>query len=105
MVASGDAAAGVAGWPLVGWAGVGYQNIIFLIAPQCVYNGYTLHNTPVHWAATHGQLHTLMVLVENGADPFQKNLANESVCTDATRERHFHIVEWLDDSMQMDNVI
>ena len=54
-------------------------------------------STPVHWAAAHGQLHTVMVLVKNGADPFQKHLANESACSDATRETHFHIVEWLDD--------
>jgi len=50
---------------------------------------------PVGWAASHGQLHTVMVLVKNGANPERVNASNNNAFTDATRERHQHVLDWL----------
>jgi len=50
---------------------------------------------PIGWAASHGQLHTVMVLVKNGANPERVNGANQTAFTDALREQHQHIVDWL----------
>ena len=50
---------------------------------------------PLGWASSFGQLHTVMSLVANGAKPHTRNLAGENAFTDATRERHMHVVEWL----------
>ena len=43
-----------------------------------------------------GQLHTVMSLVANGARPHTKNLAGETAVSDARRERHAHVVKWLE---------
>jgi len=50
---------------------------------------------PLGWAASFGQLHTVMVLVKNGAIPDTKNAAGQNAWSDARRERHQHVVEWL----------
>lgn len=50
---------------------------------------------PVGWASSMGQLHTVMALVKNGADPEAFNLAQQNAFTDAGREKHMHVVEWL----------
>jgi len=50
---------------------------------------------PLGWAASHGQLHTVMALVGNGADPRSLNAAGYNAVTDAEREKHAHVVEWL----------
>ena len=50
---------------------------------------------PIGWAASHGQLHTVMALVANGADPHAKNGASQNAFTDAEREKHTHVVKWL----------
>ena len=49
------------------------------------------------WAASHGQLHTLMVLAKNGADIEKYNKAGQNARTDAERERHAHVVKWIDE--------
>ena len=56
---------------------------------------------PIHWAASFGQLHTVMVLVKNGATP---SPGSPTLITpvpsghgDAMREKHFHVVDWLDE--------
>uniref|UniRef100_A0A7S0JLX5 Uncharacterized protein n=1 Tax=Calcidiscus leptoporus TaxID=127549 RepID=A0A7S0JLX5_9EUKA len=51
---------------------------------------------PLGWAASFGQLHTVMSLVANGAKPHTRNLAGENAFSDAKRERHVHVVEWLE---------
>lgn len=51
---------------------------------------------PVGWAASFGQLHVVMSLVKNGASPRRVNGAGENAWSDARRERHQHVVEWLD---------
>jgi len=38
-----------------------------------------------------------MVLVKNGADPSEYNTADNNAFSDVNREKHFHILEWLDD--------
>ena len=50
---------------------------------------------PIGWAASFGQLHTVMALVANGADPHAKNGASQNAFTDAEREKHMHVVKWL----------
>lgn len=50
---------------------------------------------PLGWAASHGQLHTVMALVGNGANPDTKNLSGNNTFTDAERERHSHVIDWL----------
>mmetsp|Transcript_39162 Transcript_39162/g.125814 ORF Transcript_39162/g.125814 Transcript_39162/m.125814 type:complete len:319 (+) Transcript_39162:38-994(+) len=50
---------------------------------------------PAGWAASFGQLHTVMALVKNGADPAELNLAGNNAYSDAGRERHEHVIEWL----------
>jgi len=50
---------------------------------------------PIGWAASFGQLHTVMVLCKNGANPNRKNLSGNNAFTDAARERHSHVTEWL----------
>ena len=50
---------------------------------------------PLGWASSFGQLHTVMVLVKNGANPDTYNAASQNAYTDAARERHAHVVEWL----------
>jgi len=50
---------------------------------------------PLGWAASLGQLHTVMALVRNGANPDTFNAAGQNAYTDAGRERHSHVVEWL----------
>jgi len=50
---------------------------------------------PIGWAASHGQLHSVMVLVKNGANPHRFNGANNNAYTDAARERHQHVVDWI----------
>jgi hypothetical protein len=50
---------------------------------------------PLGWAASFGQLHTVMALVANGAKPHTKNMAGENAFTDARREKHQHVVDWL----------
>ena len=49
------------------------------------------------WAATFGQLHTVMVLAKNGADLDRVNLAGFNARSDAEREGHQHIVRWYDE--------
>ena len=49
------------------------------------------------WAASHGQLHTVMVLAKNGADIEKVNAAGENAQSDARRERHHHIVQWVEE--------
>ena len=49
------------------------------------------------WAASHGQLHTVMVLAKNGADIEKYNKAGQNARTDAERERHAHVVKWIDE--------
>jgi len=51
---------------------------------------------PLGWASSFGQLHTVMSLVANGARPHTKNLAGETAVSDARRERHAHVVKWLE---------
>lgn len=36
-----------------------------------------------------------MALVKNGADPAELNLAGNNAYSDAGRERHEHVIEWL----------
>jgi len=50
---------------------------------------------PIGWAASLGQLHTVMVLVKNGAIPDTMNASGNNAWTDASRERHHHVVNWL----------
>lgn len=50
---------------------------------------------PLGWAASFGQLHTVMALVGNGADPYTLNASGNNAFTDAERERHGHVVAWL----------
>jgi len=50
---------------------------------------------PLGWAASFGQLHTVMALVKNGAVPDTMNAAKQNAWTDAGRERHQHVVDWL----------
>eukprot|EP00964_Phaeocystis_antarctica_P055631 scaffold32732_cov69-Phaeocystis_antarctica.AAC.1 len=50
---------------------------------------------PIGWAASHGQLHTVMALVANGADPRAKNGASRNAFDDAGENKHTHVVEWL----------
>ena len=50
---------------------------------------------PIGWAASFGQLHTVMALVANGADPHYTNASNFNAFTDAEREKHTHVVNWL----------
>jgi len=50
---------------------------------------------PLGWAASLGQLHTVMALVANGANPHTKNAAGENAFTDAARKKHQHVVSWL----------
>jgi hypothetical protein len=52
---------------------------------------------PTGWAASHGQLHTVMVLVKNGADPKRKNCSDNNAFSDAKREKHQHVVDWLNE--------
>lgn len=52
---------------------------------------------PLGWAASHGQLHTVMELVRNGANPETVNMAGFNAFTDAERERHHHVVNWLNE--------
>jgi len=49
------------------------------------------------WAATFGQLHTVMVLAKNGATLDRVNLAGFNARSDAEREGHQHIVRWYDE--------
>ena len=49
------------------------------------------------WAASFGQLHTVMVLAKNGADLDRVNLAGFNARSDAEREGHQHIVRWYDE--------
>jgi len=51
---------------------------------------------PLGWASSCGQLHTVMSLVANGAKPHTRNLAGETAFSDAARERHTHVVNWLE---------
>ena len=51
---------------------------------------------PIGYAASFGQLHTVMELVKNGANPHRRNGAGENAWSDARRERHQHVVDWLD---------
>ena len=51
--------------------------------------------TPLGWASSFGQLHTVMALVKNGANPHFKNGGGQTAYTDAARERHTHVLEWL----------
>merc|ERR1711959_562514 len=48
------------------------------------------------WAASHGQLHPLMMLAQNGADIERCNCAGNNARKDAERKRHTHVVEWID---------
>ena len=50
---------------------------------------------PIGWAASHGQLHTVMALVGNGADPRAKNASGNNAFDDAKREKHTHVIQWL----------
>ena len=50
---------------------------------------------PLGWAASFGQLHTVMALVKNGANPDTKNASGNDAYSDAGREQHEHVVEWL----------
>jgi hypothetical protein len=50
---------------------------------------------PLGWAASMGQLHTVMALVANGAEPNTKNTTDNNAYTDAARERHQHVINWL----------
>jgi len=50
---------------------------------------------PLGWAASHGQLHTVMALVANGANPYTINGAGFNAFSDAQREKHQHVVDWL----------
>mmetsp|Transcript_18881 Transcript_18881/g.34165 ORF Transcript_18881/g.34165 Transcript_18881/m.34165 type:complete len:241 (-) Transcript_18881:222-944(-) len=49
------------------------------------------------WAASHGQLHTVMVLAKNGADIEKVNGAGFNARSDAAREGHQHVVRWVDE--------
>ena len=49
------------------------------------------------WAASFGQLHTVMVLGKNGATLDRENLACFNARSDAEREGHQHIVRWYDE--------
>ena len=49
------------------------------------------------WAASFGQLHTVMVLGKNGATLDRVNLAGFNARSDAEREGHQHIVRWYDE--------
>ena len=51
---------------------------------------------PIGYAASFGQLHTVMELVKNGANPHRRNGTGENAWSDARRERHQHVVDWLD---------
>ena len=51
---------------------------------------------PIGYAASFGQLHTVMELVKNGANPHRRNGAGQNAWSDARRERHQHVVDWLD---------
>ena len=51
---------------------------------------------PLGWAASFGQLHTVMALVGNGANPHSKNAAGNNAFDDAGREGHGHVVSWLE---------
>jgi hypothetical protein len=51
---------------------------------------------PLGWAASFGQLDAVIALIQCGADPFRpKNKAGYTPLTDAQRERHGHIVDFL----------
>ena len=52
---------------------------------------------PLGWAASHGQLHTVMVLAKNGGDPRRYNWSGNNCWTDALREHHEHVLQWLDE--------
>ena len=52
---------------------------------------------PLGWAASHGQLHTVMSLVEHGANPYTMNGSGNNAFTDAERERHTHVTRWLNE--------
>jgi hypothetical protein len=49
------------------------------------------------WAASFGQLHTVMVLGKNGATLDRVNLSGFNARSDAEREGHQHIVRWYDE--------
>jgi ankyrin repeat protein len=52
---------------------------------------------PIGWASSFGQLHTVIVLTKNGADPLRVNSSNNSGLTDAKRERHQHVLDWIEE--------
>lgn len=51
---------------------------------------------PIEWAAAFGQLHTVMALTKNGANPERNNWAGNNAFVDAARERHAHVSAWLE---------
>ena len=49
------------------------------------------------WAATVGQLHTVMVLAKNGANIEQANGAGFNTQSEAEHFGYHHVVQWVDD--------
>lgn len=52
---------------------------------------------PIGWAASFGQLHSVMVLTKAGGNPLRQNLAGQTAYSDAKRERHQHVVNWIEE--------
>jgi len=73
----------------------GSQYLCCLPCSANVRNPLWFCSQPLGWAASHGQLHTVMALVANGGDPHACNLAGFNAFTDAERERHQHVLSWL----------
>ena len=66
----------------------------YICSPRSV-NPLWCCGEPIGWAASYGQLHTVMALVANGADPRAKNGASRNAFDDAGENKHTHVVEWL----------
>ena len=56
---------------------------------------------PLGWAASFGQLDSVRVLIEFGADPLRPpNKAGNTPMSDARRERHQHVIRFLEEYQQ-----
>ena len=53
---------------------------------------------PLGWAASFGQLDAIRALISCGADPLRPaNKAGQTPLSDATRERHQHVVDFFNE--------
>ena len=55
-------------------------------------------NYPLHWAAVGGDLNTVKLLLEHGADPSVRDSAGRTPAMDAPRNDHKELADYLEKS-------